>query len=212
MCKSSSFVAEVLWFLEIVTGPRIRKRDLIRPPLSPLQNPLHEAHEALLFAMETAANSGTSHIESTSDQLDARIEADESFDDEGYAQSTSTSYVTSLASDIRRGVEENGRLYASYGKYKQMIPIDESEVRYPPATSWPSNDVIRTFSWIATTSNTASSPFFKKADFTSPQSPQHLTGSSTLERGPVSGPSILQINTSQPMSSAPTLLPSNQIM
>jgi hypothetical protein len=155
----------------------------------PAPEPLHEAHEALLFAMETAANSGTSHIESTS-----------------------TSYVTSLASDIRRGVEENGRLYASYGKYKQMIPIDESEVRYPPATSCPSNDVIRTFSWIATTSNTASSPFFKKADFTSPQSPQHPTGSSTLERGPVSGPSILQINTSQPMSSAPTLLPSNQIM
>ena len=85
--------------------------------------------------METEANSGTSHGGSTSNQLDARIEADDGFDDEGYAQSTSTSYVTSLASDIRRGVEENGRLYASYGKYKQMVPMDESEVRYSPATS-----------------------------------------------------------------------------
>jgi hypothetical protein len=89
-----------------------------------------KSDEAPLFVMETQTNSGTSHIESTSNPLDARIEADDSFDDEGYAQSTSTSYVTSLASDIRRGVEENGRLYASYGKYKQMIPIDESEVRY----------------------------------------------------------------------------------
>jgi hypothetical protein len=162
--------------------------------------------------MATAANSGTSHSESTSNQLDVNIEADEGFDDEGYAQSTSTSYVTSLASDIRRGVEENGRLYASYGKYKQMIPIDESEVRYPPATSRPSNDPIRTCSWIATTSNTASSPSFRVANFTSHRSPQHLTRSSTLERGLVSGPSILRINTSQPMSSAPTSLPSNQIM
>jgi len=96
--------------------------------------------------METEANSRTSLSGSTSNQLDARIEADDSFDDEGYAQSTSTSYVTTLASDIRRGVEENGRLYASYGKYKQMIPMDESEVRYSPCNILPFNDLIRNFS------------------------------------------------------------------
>jgi hypothetical protein len=96
--------------------------------------------------METEANSRTSLSGSTSSQLDARIEADDSFDDEGYAQSTSTSYVTTLASDIRRGVEENGRLYASYGKYKQMIPMDESEVRYSPRNILPFNDLIRNFS------------------------------------------------------------------
>lgn len=49
--------------------------------------------------------------------------------DEAYASTISTSYVTSLASDIRRGVEEKGRLYASYGIHKPWIPIDENEVR-----------------------------------------------------------------------------------
>ena len=59
----------------------------------------------------------------------APIAADdqESFSDEGYAESTSTSYLTSLASDIRKGVIENGRKYASYGKTMQGMPIDEQE-------------------------------------------------------------------------------------
>ena len=59
----------------------------------------------------------------------AHIAADEheSFSDEGYAESTNTSYLTSLASDIRKGVIENGRTYASYGKNIQGMPIDEQE-------------------------------------------------------------------------------------
>lgn len=48
-------------------------------------------------------------------------------DDEGYAQSTEVSYVTSLASSICRGVEENGRTYASYAKNVQGVPIDSEE-------------------------------------------------------------------------------------
>lgn len=60
----------------------------------------------------------------------ADIEPDNSTDDEGYAASTSTSYVTSLASDIRRGVEENGRIYAAYGIHKPWMPVDESEVSH----------------------------------------------------------------------------------
>lgn len=56
------------------------------------------------------------------------IEPDNSTDDEGYAASTTTSYVTSLASDIRRGVEENGRVYAAYGIHKPWMPVDEQEV------------------------------------------------------------------------------------
>lgn len=47
--------------------------------------------------------------------------------DEGYAQSTNTSYVTSIASSIRRGIEENGRTYPSYGKNAYGMPVDESE-------------------------------------------------------------------------------------
>jgi hypothetical protein len=49
-------------------------------------------------------------------------------DDEGYAGSTSTSYLTSLASNIRKGIRENGRTYASYGKTVQGFPIDEAEM------------------------------------------------------------------------------------
>lgn len=56
------------------------------------------------------------------------IEPDRWTDDEGYAESTSTRYLSSIASDIRRGVEENGRLYAAYGMHKQWLPIDDEEV------------------------------------------------------------------------------------
>ncbi|GJN81067.1 hypothetical protein PLIIFM63780_004599 [Purpureocillium lilacinum] len=55
------------------------------------------------------------------------IEPDAISDDEGYAASTSTSYMTSLASDIRRGIEENGRVYAAYGIYKPWMPVDDRE-------------------------------------------------------------------------------------
>ncbi|GJN67126.1 hypothetical protein PLICBS_001150 [Purpureocillium lilacinum] len=56
------------------------------------------------------------------------IEPDAISDDEGYAASTSTSYMTSLASDIRRGIEENGRVYAAYGIYKPWMPVDDREM------------------------------------------------------------------------------------
>ena len=60
----------------------------------------------------------------------SHIEPDFSTDDEGYADSTTTSYVTSLASDIRRGVEENGRTYAAYGIHKPWVPVDDREVSF----------------------------------------------------------------------------------
>lgn len=47
--------------------------------------------------------------------------------DEGYAESTNTSYLSSLASEVRQGVLENGRTYASFGKTLQGMPIDEKE-------------------------------------------------------------------------------------
>ncbi|KAF1915255.1 S-adenosyl-L-methionine-dependent methyltransferase [Ampelomyces quisqualis] len=49
------------------------------------------------------------------------------FLDEGYAESTSTSYLSSIASSILCGVDEKGRRYVSYGKALQGIPIDEKE-------------------------------------------------------------------------------------
>lgn len=55
------------------------------------------------------------------------ITPDESFDDEGFAESVNTSYVTSIASEIRRGVEENGRTYPAYGKNAYGLPVDDDE-------------------------------------------------------------------------------------
>ena len=56
------------------------------------------------------------------------MEADDNVSDEGYAESTSSSYVSSIASEIRRGVVERGRLYATHGQHKAWVPADESEV------------------------------------------------------------------------------------
>ena len=61
-------------------------------------------------------------------QAAGAIEADDVVTDEGYAESITTSYVTSIASSIRRGIEENGRLYANYGQHLSALPIDEHEV------------------------------------------------------------------------------------
>ncbi|KZF23408.1 S-adenosyl-L-methionine-dependent methyltransferase [Xylona heveae TC161] len=47
--------------------------------------------------------------------------------DEGYAESSASTYVTSIASDIRRGVEENGRTYPVYGKNEYGMPVDDKE-------------------------------------------------------------------------------------
>lgn len=61
--------------------------------------------------------------------INDEITADDSFNDEAYGNgtSTNTSYVSSIASDIRRGVEENGRTYPSYGRNMYGMPIDEKE-------------------------------------------------------------------------------------
>jgi hypothetical protein len=68
--------------------------------------------------------------ERASDQASLGIEPEDFLDDEGYAESISTSYASSIASDMRRGIEENGRLYAAYGQHKPWVPVDDSEVRY----------------------------------------------------------------------------------
>ena len=71
---------------------------------------------------------------SESTQPSSRIEPDiwTDDDDEGYAQSLSNSYLTSIATDIRRGVIENGRTYAAYGMHKPWLPVDDAEVSRVP--------------------------------------------------------------------------------
>lgn len=73
---------------------------------------------------ENIAAPGSPESQTPSNQ----IEADDSVSDEGYAESVSTSYVLSIATDIRRGIEENGRLYAAYGQHKPWVPVDDAEV------------------------------------------------------------------------------------
>lgn len=61
-------------------------------------------------------------------QVEPMIVPDLDITDEAYAESTSTSYVTSIASEISRGIFENERLYPQYGKHSYGMPIDEAEM------------------------------------------------------------------------------------
>ncbi|EXJ74372.1 uncharacterized protein A1O5_02668 [Cladophialophora psammophila CBS 110553] len=53
----------------------------------------------------------------------------DSFEDETYspASTASSSYVSSISSLIRDGIEENGRQYPAYGRNMYGLPIDERE-------------------------------------------------------------------------------------
>lgn len=85
-----------------------------------------DAPNSATMESDVPGSSGTSqdtHIES-----DWVGEGDEN--DEGYATTTTAGFVSSLASNIRRGVAENGLRYAAYGIYKLWIPIGEEEVSY----------------------------------------------------------------------------------
>lgn len=45
-----------------------------------------------------------------------------------YADSDASSFLSSILSEVRRGVEIEGRLYPSYGKHEYGMPIDEKEL------------------------------------------------------------------------------------
>ncbi|KAK3332564.1 S-adenosyl-L-methionine-dependent methyltransferase [Cercophora scortea] len=64
----------------------------------------------------------------TTTNTNDQIEADYSTDDDGFDASTTNSYLTSIASDVRRGVEENGHLYAAHGMHKTYLPIGGREL------------------------------------------------------------------------------------
>ena len=56
------------------------------------------------------------------------MEPDINAADEGYSSPNNTSYATSIASNIRRGVTEYGRQFAAYGRHTYGLPIDEDEM------------------------------------------------------------------------------------
>ncbi|PVI04418.1 S-adenosyl-L-methionine-dependent methyltransferase [Periconia macrospinosa] len=53
---------------------------------------------------------------------------DASFSDEGYDDSDTSSFLSSILSEVRRGVEVEGRIYPSYGKHEYGMPMDEKEL------------------------------------------------------------------------------------
>ncbi|KAH6851714.1 S-adenosyl-L-methionine-dependent methyltransferase [Alternaria alternata] len=60
--------------------------------------------------------------------LEAQDDTSEYSTDEGYADSDASSFLSSILSEVRRGVEIEGRLYPSYGKHEYGMPIDEKEL------------------------------------------------------------------------------------
>ncbi|EDU49821.1 conserved hypothetical protein [Pyrenophora tritici-repentis Pt-1C-BFP] len=60
--------------------------------------------------------------------LEAQDDTSEASTDEGYADSDASSFLSSILSEVRRGVEIEGRLYPSYGKHAYGMPIDEKEL------------------------------------------------------------------------------------
>jgi hypothetical protein len=52
-----------------------------------------------------------------SDRSTSAIESDSHLDDEGYQGSFEASLLSSMASDVRSGVLENGRLYGKFGQH-----------------------------------------------------------------------------------------------
>jgi len=92
--------------------------------------------------------------------LQPPLEVDNELDDEGYAETTTTSYVTSIASSVRRGVEENGRLYpAMETQHLAAVPVDDLEASH---VFFLTNELRRLIfaRWTGTTCSTANSTSF----------------------------------------------------
>lgn len=56
------------------------------------------------------------------------MQPDLDIDDEGFEETTSSTYLSSIASEVSRGILENERIYPGYGKYSYGMPIDEDEM------------------------------------------------------------------------------------
>lgn len=57
-----------------------------------------------------------------------QLEVDSADGDSAYGESTKSSYLTSIASEVTRGTYENGRRYHSYGSAEYAFPNDDNEV------------------------------------------------------------------------------------
>ena len=87
--------------------------------------PLNPTAQAQLY-MAAAAPPVT--LPGVTTQIAPAMQPDTDSSDEAYAESTTTSYVTSIKSEISKGVLENERLYPSYGQHDYGMPIDDDEL------------------------------------------------------------------------------------
>lgn len=76
--------------------------------------------------METSDSENPSILSAQQPPLEPDSHSEE---DEGFAEGSDTaSYISTIASDIKRGREENGRLYPAYGTHEYGMPVDEDEL------------------------------------------------------------------------------------
>jgi hypothetical protein len=129
--------------------------------------------------------------------LQSIIEPDDSIDDQGYASSITASYVTSIASAVRRGIEENGRIYAGYGIHKPWVPVDDMEVRMCACCLFEvvGAKALTNNRCTATTCNTINSLFFCKTNSSSLPWEKIRKIFSTWAQGPAFGPWTLLMPT-----------------
>lgn len=87
--------------------------------------------------MSTEVVEGHDHLSGPSRQADGNVEVQTQLEEElleadsgdsAYGESTKSSYLTSIASEVTRGTFENGRRYHSYGSAEYAFPNDDNEV------------------------------------------------------------------------------------
>ena len=112
--------------------PIDKESSTVELPSLPQWHQAEQSQTADQFASSLASDAvqrptGDEATTTITSQIVPAMIPDLDFSDEAYPESTSTSYVTSIASAVSRGVVENERLYPSYGQHSYGMPIDEDE-------------------------------------------------------------------------------------
>ncbi|EFQ91283.1 hypothetical protein PTT_11910 [Pyrenophora teres f. teres 0-1] len=100
-----------------------------QPPVDARPTPATVPHDSTVDSgVDVGSSSEFDQENSAAFALEAQDDTSEASTDEGYADSNASSFLSSILSEVRRGVEIEGRLYPSYGKHAYGMPIDEKEL------------------------------------------------------------------------------------
>ncbi|CAE7208265.1 hypothetical protein PTNB85_09282 [Pyrenophora teres f. teres] len=100
-----------------------------QPPVDARPTPATVPHDSTVDSgVDVGSSSEFDQENSAAFALEAQDDTSEASTDEGYADSDASSFLSSILSEVRRGVEIEGRLYPSYGKHAYGMPIDEKEL------------------------------------------------------------------------------------